>query len=335
MPLAYTNTSTTPNSEATRTFDGVQDWTRSGVKTLTLYFYGQAANTTTLPFWVKLTDQTGKTSKVTFGSAAGEDPVVLADSAWTTWNIPLSSFSGITVSKIKSMTIGLGNGTGSGTLYIDDIRLYPAMTATTAVTPTLAGWWKLDNDVKDSSGNGNDGTIAGTPTYVAAGKIGAALKLNGTTEYVNCSNGASLNITDAVTLSAWVQPTDITNTAYQDIVGKGDHAYSIRTGSGQIQFYFYDGAAYHQTNSPTYTSTFGSTWRHVAGTFDGVQSRVYVDGVCISSSLFTGSIASTTQNVNLGRNAEQPTRLFNGQIDDVRIYRGALPTSEIKKLANP
>jgi hypothetical protein len=336
MPLAYNNSNSVPNAEATRTFDSAQDWTLNGVKTLTLYFYGQAANATNVPLWIKLTDQSGKNAKVTFGSASGEDPIVLTDSAWTTWNVPLSNFSGITLSKIKSMTIGLGSGTGTGTLYIDDVRLYPATTAAPAVTPTLVGWWKLDNDVKDSSGNDNSGTITGAPTYVAAGKIGAALKLNGTTDYVDCGNGASLNITDVVTLSAWIQPTDITMADYHDIVAKGDHAYSIRTGNnGQIQFYFYDGAAYHQTNSPTYTSTFSSAWHHVAASFDGTQSRVYVDGQCVSSSLFTGGIASTTRNVNLGHNAEQTARLFNGQIDDVRIYRGALPTSEIAKLANP
>jgi hypothetical protein len=334
MPLAYTNTGSITNSEATRTFDSIQDWTRSAVKTLTLYFYGQAGNTTTVPFWVRLTDQSNKTAKVIFGAGAGEDPRVLADPAWTTWNIPLSGFTGITLSKIKSMTIGVGNGTGSGTLYVDDISLYPTVTTTT-ITPTLVGWWKLDNDVKDSSGNNNNGTLKGTPTFVAAGKIGAALSLNGTTDYVDCGNGATLNITDTVTLSAWIKPTDITPTTLQDFIGKGDHAYAIRVSSAQVQFYFYDAATWHQFNSPTYPSTFNGVWHHAAGTFDGVQVRIYVDGVLVRSALYTGGIASATQNVSIGSNTEAAGRLFNGQVDDVRIYHGTLSTSDIVKLANP
>jgi hypothetical protein len=334
MPLAYNNAGSITNSEATRTFDSIQDWTKSGVKTLTMYFYGQAGNKTTVPFWVRLTDQSGKTAKVTFGAAAGEDVLVLADPAWTAWNIPLSSFTGIAMSKIKSMTIGLGNGTGTGTLYIDDIRLYPAVTTTT-VTPTLVGWWKLDNDVKDSSGNGNNGTITGAPTWVAAGKIGAALNLNGTADYVDCGAGASLNILDTVTLSAWIKPNSLTNGAYQTFVGKGDHAYCIQQTSGNvIEFYIYDGS-WHTTDSAAVISTFNGAWHHVAGTYDGTQLRLYIDGKMAASSLYTGVIATTTYTVSIGRNSEMTGRLYNGVVDDVRVYRGALPTSEIVKLANP
>ncbi len=332
MPLSYGN-SGIANSETTCTFATAQDWTRNGVKTLTLYFYGQATNAANVPLWFKVTDQNTKTAKVTFGAGTGEDTSALAEPAWTTWNIPLSSFSGVTLSKIKSMTIGLGTGTGTGTLYIDDIRLYPAATGTT-VTPTLVGWWKLDNDVKDSSGTGNNGTITGTPTY-ATGKIGAGLKLNGTTDYVDCGAPASLNITDQVTLSAWVQPTNFANSAYQTFVGKGDHAYNIQHTNGNlIQFFVYDGN-WHSANSAAVASTMNSTWHHVAGTYDGTQLKLFVDGVVAGSTIHVGDIDTATHTVSIGRNSEQSGRLFTGTIDEVRIYRGALPTAEVKKLANP
>jgi hypothetical protein len=335
MPFAYNNTGSITNSEATRTFDSIQDWTRNGVKTLTLYFYGQPTNTTTVPFWVKLTDQSNKTAKVIFGAAAGEDTLVLADPAWATWNIPLSGFTGITLSKVKSMTIGVGTGTGSGTLYIDDIRLYPAVTTTT-ITPTMVGWWKLDNNVQDSSGAGNNGTIVGTPTYVAAGKIGASLKLNGTTDYVDCGNAASLNITDVITLSAWVKPATFGNSAYQTLISKGDNAYVLaHTNTNLLQLAIYDSGAWYSANSAAVTTTFNGSWHHVAGTFDGTQIRVYVDGKMAGSVLRTGVIATDTYVLSIGRNSQQATRLVAGEMDDVRIYHGVLPTSEIVKLANP
>jgi hypothetical protein len=334
MPLGY-GTNGITNSEATRTFATIQNWTGNGVTTLTLYFYGQATNTTTVPFWVRLADQSGKTAKVTFGSKPGEDAAVLADPAWTTWNMPLSSFTGIDASKIKSMTIGLGSGTGSGTLYIDDIRLNPAAAGPAALTPTLAGWWKLDNDLKDSSGNGNNGTIGGAPTYVATGKIGASMKFNGTADYIDCGAGTSLDITDQVTLAAWIKPTDITATGQHDIVDKGDNAYSLRVSAGQVQFYFYYSAGWHQYNSPTYTSAFNGAWHHVAATYDGVQARIYIDGAIVTSAQYTGGIATATAAVSIGRNTTATGRWYNGELDDIRIYRGALPTSEVKKLANP
>ncbi len=332
LPFAYGNSGIT-NSEATRTFEVAQDWTVSGVSVLTLYFYGNATNTTTVPLWIKLTDQAGKNAKVTFGSAAGEDPLVLADPAWTEWNITLAQFTGVTLTKIKSITLGLGTSSGTGLLLIDDIRLRATVTGT-AVTPTLVGWWKLDSDAKDSSGAGNNGAVTGTPTY-AAGRIGSALTLNGTTDYVDCGAAASLNITDQVTLSAWIKPANFANSAYQDFVCKGDHAYCLHHTSGNvIEFYVYD-AGWRTVNGGAVTSNYNNAWHHVAGTYDGAQLKLFVDGKIVGSSLWAGDIDAATHSVSIGRNSETAGRLFNGAIDDIRIYRGALPTSEVVKLANP
>jgi hypothetical protein len=123
MPFKYNNANGTMTSEAVRTFDTVQDWTVSGITSLSLYFYGQTTNPTAVPFWIKLTDQSGKGAKVTYGAAAGEDVANLAKAAWTQWKIPLSGFSGVTLSKIKSVTIGFGPGAGTGTIFLDDMQL--------------------------------------------------------------------------------------------------------------------------------------------------------------------------------------------------------------------
>jgi hypothetical protein len=125
MPLAFGAGSLT-NSEAVRTFAPAQDWTRSGIKTLTLFFYGQTTNPTTVPFWVKLTDASGKSAKVTYGAATGENVANLGVAAWTQWNIPLSGLSGVTLSKIKSVTLGFGPGAGAGRVLIDDLQLTAA-----------------------------------------------------------------------------------------------------------------------------------------------------------------------------------------------------------------
>jgi hypothetical protein len=73
--------------------------------------------------------------------------------------------------------------------------------------------WKLGNDAKDNSANTNNSTLTGTPTWVSAGKIGVAISLNGTMDYVDCSNGASLNFTNKLTLSAWIKPTSLANSS--------------------------------------------------------------------------------------------------------------------------
>jgi beta-galactosidase len=193
----------------------------------------------------------------------------------------------------------------------------------------------MDNNAQDSSGNGNNGTVGGGATYDTAGRIGAALSLDGIDDYVDCGNGASLNITDTITLAVWIKPSDVGNGQYNDYLGKSDHSYAIKHNNNNVfEFVVYDGAWYGAT-LPVTSEAYNGAWHHLAGTYDGTQVKLYVDGRVVASTLRTGAIAPTTYNVNIGRNSELTDRLYYGLIDDARIYHGVLPTSEILKLANP
>ena len=113
MPLKYDNTAAPFYSEATWTFDGSQNWTASGIKSLSLYFQGAAGNGGQL--YVKINN-----TKVPYNGDAGD----IAKSAWIPWNIDLSTVGG-SVSNVTKLTIGI-EGSGSKDLVcIDDIRLYP------------------------------------------------------------------------------------------------------------------------------------------------------------------------------------------------------------------
>jgi len=61
-------------------------------------------------------------------------------------------------------------------------------------------------------------SVAQAPPWTS-GKYGSALKFDGKDDYVNCGNGASLNITGAITIEAWVNPLSSSHTGYQ-IVSK-------------------------------------------------------------------------------------------------------------------
>jgi hypothetical protein len=113
MPLFFDNTKGPGISEAVLTFDTAQNWTVSGIKSLSLWFQGVAGNGGQL--YVKINN-----TKVPYSGSAGD----LAKTSWMPWNIDLST-AGANLSKVTSLTIGI-EGTGAkGTLYIDDIRLYP------------------------------------------------------------------------------------------------------------------------------------------------------------------------------------------------------------------
>jgi hypothetical protein len=100
---------------------------------------------------------------------------------------------------------------------------------TVAISNGLVGYWPLDgavtnwntNTTLDISSNGNTGTLVnlGTTTSPVGGKIGQALKFNGTTDYVDAGTGNEL--LGSWSLSAWVNMPSLNNGTAQVIVGRG------------------------------------------------------------------------------------------------------------------
>ncbi|MHC4172620.1 MAG: LamG-like jellyroll fold domain-containing protein [Planctomycetota bacterium] len=114
MPLFFSNTGGAAYSEAERTFAAAQNWTVAGAATLVLYFHGTEGNTGQL--YVKVNG-----TKVVYGGDAGD----IAKPEWNQWSIDLASL-GVNLQNVTKLAIGIdGNGAG-GTLYVDDIRLYPS-----------------------------------------------------------------------------------------------------------------------------------------------------------------------------------------------------------------
>ena len=77
----------------------------------------------------------------------------------------------------------------------------------------------------DQSGSGDNGMAAHT-TWTATGKYGGALSFNGTSSRVTIPDAASLHLTRAMTLEAWVNPTTVSN-AWRDVIMKGNDNYYL------------------------------------------------------------------------------------------------------------
>jgi hypothetical protein len=120
MPYFYDNS--VGYSEATLTLTYPRDWTEKGVNTLTIWFRGNSANAAET-LYVALN-----------GSAvvSHDNPDAAQITTWTEWTIDLQAFAdqGVNLANVNTIAIGLGNRNnpvagGSGTMYFDDIRLYP------------------------------------------------------------------------------------------------------------------------------------------------------------------------------------------------------------------
>jgi len=195
----------------------------------------------------------------------------------------------------------------------------------------LVSYWSFDDGTaKDNAGN-NDGTIYGA--QVVNGISGKALEFDGIDDYIDCGNDESLDITNEITIEAWVKWNDISER--QRIVmkyGVGGDSYdlSIWDIGGGIQTY----SAY-TTNGwqhlPSGITPNINEWYYVVYTYDGSTIKLYVNLQEFSKNL-TDTISSSTSPVNIGRNpVPSHAQYFKGTIDEVKIYNRALTEDEIKE----
>jgi fibronectin type 3 domain-containing protein len=208
-------------------------------------------------------------------------------------------------------------------------------TATVSAPPTtgLVAAYGFDagsgTTVADQSGNGNAGTLTNVNWAGAGnGKFGDALSFNGTNASVSVADSASLHLTSALTLEAWVKPTSLSS--YDTVIFKE------RTG-------YYADALYANTdtNRPS-TNVFTTSdhelkgtaqlplnaWSYVSATYDGSVLALYVNGTQVGTLLFTGPIISSTGPLKIGGNGIWG-EWFNGLIDEVRVWNVARTATQI------
>jgi len=202
-------------------------------------------------------------------------------------------------------------------------------------TDALVAYYAFENDANDSSGNELHGDIVGDPNFVE-GAVGMALQLDGVDDCVDLGNDALFDITEAITLAAWVNTKDIGNGEDNPWIVKGDKAYGLKgfRRENVVEFFIYsDVDAYWHWAHADVGEDFNGEWHHAAGTYDGSQLKVYIDGALETVTDFEGTIAINVYNANIGANAEKPGRFYEGAIDEAVIYNRVLSAEEILFLA--
>jgi hypothetical protein len=209
----------------------------------------------------------------------------------------------------------------------------------------LVGYWKFEEVdllgalTPDSSGNGNVGTLESfSPTDWQAGFQGRGIEFGAA--WVKSAFTSSFDmIQTEVSVSAWIQARGVgpgTGTVLQRQVGKTTQAhFSLRLEKGHVQF---AGAAFGICETPSSTVTNGK-WVHVAGTFDGATVNVYVDGAlgatCPATALFLPDTTPITIGAALSTSATtQVVDPFTSLMDEVALFRRALPAVEVRALAS-
>jgi len=337
MPLEYNNTASPYYSETQRDFGGA-NWTVSGADTLVVHFRGNAATTAEAagndpaPLYIAVEDRAGRVAVVTH-----PDPQATVLTTWQTWEIPFSMLSGVTLSNVETMYIGVGSRNnpsvgGSGRVFIDDIGVgHPGN-----VDPGNSGlvaYYALEGNVEDSSGNGHHGTAVGNPVYVP-GQVGSGLIFDGTgAQYVSLGTLNPSEATGRLSVSLWANWNGLSG-QYQGLIGKRD-SWAAADMMWQIEANIDTGIVRLQREGiadiPTTALPIGE-WYHVAITFDGALGKVYMAGDLGAEGPFSFGTDPDSAMV-FGASVANGGNPFNGALDEIRIYDRVLSPFEIRYLA--
>jgi hypothetical protein len=201
------------------------------------------------------------------------------------------------------------------------------------------------NPIKQTIGDSTARTYAyvyGTPTWEPTGGQlgGGALRFDGIDDYIDVSNEAAFNLTGGITVAAWIKVAAFDHDS-QAIVTKGNSAWRLQRSSNT------DCIEFACTGLSPTASLVGSInvndgqWHHVAGVYDAMgydptgsshNFFLYVGGQ-LDASASTFGFTLNNSRVMIGNNAESTGRLWNGWIDDVRIYDRALSQAEVSSIA--
>ena len=139
----------------------------------------------------------------------------------------------------------------------------------------------------DSSSNGYQLAPTGGITYPAAGPTpgSSAVALDGTSGYLASTSTAAGDTSytpGGVTLEAWIKPTNVATSSYQEIISKTYVAQlDIPPGTNHIRALF--GSGYWWSASAEGGAIVAGKWTHVAATYNGLVARIYVNGSLVAT----------------------------------------------------
>jgi hypothetical protein len=197
------------------------------------------------------------------------------------------------------------------------------------VTPPsgLVAWWTGDYTTEDHVGT-NDGVWVGSSNTYWSGLVGYSFWINGA-GWIQVPDSASLDITGAITIDAWIYAPRFGGRVVDKITAGGADGYMLDTFADRVRLII-DGSALSGT---TVLTSYRDRWIHVAGTFDGTTMRVYLNGVLDGST--TPDPGTWTNNLPLRIGADQDgASRFSGAIDEVELFNRALSASELLALYN-
>jgi hypothetical protein len=248
------------------------------------------------------------------------------------------------------------SGLAAGTTYWYRVRAIdasngsawsPVASATTQAAPPPASyasvvgadapvaWWRLGETSGTTAANqaaGGAGTYAGgftlnQPSLLATDMVNRAVAFNGSSGRVSVPSSAALQLTNKISLEAWIKPTSLPSSGvFRSVMTKAE-SYSLQFNGPRLEFTVIQSGTRRRLQTPSGAIVAGGTY-HVVGTFDGTTQRLYVNGAQVASVALSGSATTNTNALVIG-SWDGSSEFFNGTIDEPAVYGAVLTATRV------
>lgn len=169
------------------------------------------------------------------------------------------------------------------------------------------------------------------------------IDFDGIDDYVDF--GDNHDLTSDFSIEAWVLQED--NSGTRTIISKGDldsseptkeYGYALTIESGFPRFKTFNPGGSSRIDVTSSGALLSDKWYHIAVTYNGSTTKLFVDGVEVGDDTASSSLANSSESCFIGAyydsNISSQVNYFDGRIDEVRIWNVALSETQIREMMN-
>ena len=211
--------------------------------------------------------------------------------------------------------------------------LFTYMLITADVSKNLVAYYPFSGDANDKSGNLYDGIAYDTILINDKdGNPNSAYQF-GINKYIKLPNNEDFNITQTLTVSAWIY-LNTESSAWQSVICKGNTS-SMSSPYALLIRYMKLTLLLNRNEFRSSVTVPANQWVHIAVTWNHNTIKFYLNGVLdTSQSYFSYDLNVIDDNCVIGKDAPGATEWFDGNLDEILIYNRALSETEIQTLYN-